>query len=174
VNHAAEFSDLEVSRGLQHGAIGSITTDWGDAGHFHFAGEEWLPFLYHGACAWTGAQLDRDYFRKAGARMIYGLTSDAAIRAIEAASDINAKTIRVRDKDSKETGVSTSYIGEFAHDPFTHADLTRILDPAGVGQAILDAAIPAVDTLTQEWAKATRNQDNLEQWRFGAEAPPIA
>jgi hexosaminidase len=45
VNRAAEFSDLEVSRGLKHGAIGSITCDWGDAGHFHFVGEEWLPYL---------------------------------------------------------------------------------------------------------------------------------
>ena len=63
VDRAAEFSDLEVSRGLGHGAIGSITCDWGDAGHFHFVGQEWLPYLYHGACAWTGAHLDRDYFR---------------------------------------------------------------------------------------------------------------
>lgn len=168
VNHAAEFSNLEVSRGLQHGAIGSITTDWGDAGHFHFVGEEWLPFLYHGACAWTGAQLDRDYFRKAYARAIYGLKSDAAIRAIEAASDINAKIIRVRDKDGKEVDVSTSYIWEFVHDPFTHADITRIVDPAAAGKAILDAATPAVTTLSEEWPKVTRNKDNLEQALFGA------
>ena len=66
VKRAAEFSDLEVSRGVRHGAIGSITTDWGDAGHFHFVGEEWLPFLYHGACAWTGAQLDRGLFPQGG------------------------------------------------------------------------------------------------------------
>ena len=65
VNHAAEFSDLEVSRGVKYGAVGSITCDWGDAGHFHFVGEQWLPYLYHGACAWTGAQMDRDYFRQA-------------------------------------------------------------------------------------------------------------
>ena len=95
VNHAAEFSDLEVSRGLKYGAVGSITCDWGDAGHFHFVGEQWLPFLYHGACAWTGAQVDRDYFRQAYARCMYGLSSDAVTRAIEAASDVNAKNIRV-------------------------------------------------------------------------------
>jgi hypothetical protein len=49
VKPAAEFSDLEVSRGVAHAALGSITADWGDAGHFHSVGEEWLPFLYHGA-----------------------------------------------------------------------------------------------------------------------------
>ena len=167
VNRSAEFSDLEVSRGLKHGAMGSITTDWGDAGHFHFVGEEWLPFLYHGACAWTGAQVDRDYFRKAYARNMYGLNSDAVIRAMEAASDINAKTIHVRDKDGKETDISTSFIWEFVHDPFTHADITRIVDPAGVGQMILDAATPALATLSAELPKARRNKDNLEQCLFG-------
>lgn len=167
VNKAAEFSDLEVSRGLQHGAIGSITCDWGDAGHFHFVGQEWLPYLYHGASAWTGAQVDRDYFRKACARILYGLKSDAAIRAIEAASDVNAMTIRVRDKDGKESDVASSCIWEFVHDPFTHADITRIVDPAAAGQAILDAAAPALATLSEEWAKATRNKDNIEQWLFG-------
>lgn len=168
VNHAAEFSDLEVTRGLQHGAIGSITTDWGDFGHFHFVGEEWLPFLYHGACAWTGAQMDRDYFRKACARIIYGLATDDAVRAIETASDINAKTIRVRDKDGKETDVATNYMWEFVHDPFTHADITRIVDPAAAGKAILDAAAPAVAALSDELPKAKRNKDNLEQQLFGA------
>ncbi|MBE3063690.1 MAG: family 20 glycosylhydrolase, partial [Spirochaetes bacterium] len=168
VNRAAEFSNLEVSRGLQHGAIGSITCDWGDAGHFHFVGEEWLPYLYHGACAWTGAQLDRDYFRKACARVLYGLNTDAAIRAIEAATDVNSITIRVRDKDGKETDVSTSFIWEFVHDPFTHPDITRIVDPLSVGQALLDAVAPALNTLSVEWPKATRNKDNLEQWSFGA------
>ncbi|MCX5771066.1 MAG: hypothetical protein NTZ09_12465 [Candidatus Hydrogenedentes bacterium] len=167
VNRAAEFSNLEVSRGLQHGAIGSITCDWGDAGHFHFVGEEWLPYLYHGACAWTGAQLDRDYFRKACARVLYGLNTDAAIRAIEAATDVNSITIRVRDKDGKETNVSTSFIWEFVHDPFTHPDITRIVDPLRVGQAIFGAVAPALNTLSEEWPKATRNKDNLEQWSFG-------
>lgn len=167
VNRAAEFSDLEVSRGLLHGAIGSITCDWGDAGHFHFTGEEWLPFLYHGACAWSGAQLDRGYFRDACARLLYGLESGAALRAIETASDVNAKTLRVRDKEGHETSVSTTFIWEFVHDPFTHPGITRIIDPSAEGQAILDIAAPALATLSQEYPKATRNQDNLEQWIFG-------
>ncbi|MDQ1255826.1 MAG: hypothetical protein QG656_420 [Candidatus Hydrogenedentes bacterium] len=167
-DRAVEFSDLEVSRGLEHGAIGSITCDWGDAGHFHFVGEEWLPYLYHGACAWTGAQLDRAYFRKAYAHIEYGLDTDAAILAIEAASGVNAKTVRVRDKDGKETDLATSYIWEFVHDPFTHPDITRIVDPTGVGQTLLDAVTPVIATLSEEWQKATRNKDNLEQWIFGA------
>ncbi len=167
VNHAAEFSDLEVSRGLKYGAVGSITCDWGDAGHFHFVGEEWLPCLYHGACAWTGAEVDRDYFRKAYARCLYGLTGDAVPRAIEASSDVNGKNIRVRDKDGKEVDVSTGFIWEFVHDPFTHADITRIVDPAAVGQMIIDAAVPALTALIVEAPKAKRNQDNLEQYIFG-------
>jgi L-ascorbate metabolism protein UlaG (beta-lactamase superfamily) len=167
INNAAKFSDLEVSRGLKYGAIGSITCDWGDAGHFHFIGEEWLPYLYHGACAWTGAQVDRDYFRQAYARCMYGLTSDAVTRAIEASSDVNAKTIRVRDKDGKETDITTSFIWEFVHDPFTHPDITRIVDPAAVGQTLVDAALPALLTVASESPKAKRNRDNLEQYTFG-------
>lgn len=167
VNHAAEFSDLEVSRGLKYGAVGSITCDWGDAGHFHFVGEEWLPCLYHGACAWTGAQVDRDYFRRAYARCMYGLSSDAVTRAIESSSDVNGRNIRVRDKDGKEVDVSTSFIWEFVHDPFTHADITRMVDPAAVGQMIVDAATPALATLSDETPKAKRNQDNLAQYTFG-------
>ena len=167
VNHAAEFSNLEVARGLQYGAAGSITCDWGDAGHFHFVGEEWLPFLYHGACAWTGAQVDRDYFRRAYARCMYGLPSDAVTRAIEQASDVNALNMQARDKDGKEVGVSTSFMWEFVHDPFTHPDITRIVDPGAVGRQIVDAALPALVTLVSESAKAKRNRDNLEQYAFG-------
>jgi hypothetical protein len=167
VKPAAEFSDLEVSRGLGQGAIGSITTDWGDAGHFHFVGEEWLPFLYHGACAWTGAQFDRDYFRKAVARVVYGLRNETALRAIEAASDVNAKPIRIRNPEGKESEIATSFIWEFVHDPFTHPDLTRIANPGAVGQTLLDTATPALATLTAEALQAKRNRDNLEQWIFG-------
>lgn len=168
VKRAAEFSDLEVSRGLMDDAMGSITCDWGDAGHFHFVGQEWLPYLYHGACAWTGARADRDYFRKACARILYGLQEDTAIRAMESASDINARPIRVRNADGTETDISSSYIWEFVHDPFTHADITRIADPANVGQAILEAAAPAAEVLAGELKHARRNRDNLEQWLFGA------
>lgn len=167
MNRAAEFSDLEVARGLNHGALGSITCDWGDAGHFHFVGEEWLPYLYHGACAWTGARVDRDYFRQAHARILYGLPDDAVTRAMEAVSDIAALPLRVRDKDGNETEITTTYIWEFVHDPFTHPDITRIADPAAAGQRILDAAFPALTTLTTEVPKAKRNQDILEQWTFG-------
>ena len=168
VSKSAEFSDLEISRGLMHGAMGSITTDWGDLGHFHFVGEEWLPFLYHGASAWTGAQVDRDYFRKACARIMYGLSTDAAIRAIEAASDINAMTMRVRDKDGNEVDSGSNYFWEFVQDPFTHPDITRIVDPAATGHAILAAAEPAVAALSEQLPKATRNRDSLEQHVFGA------
>lgn len=168
INRAAEFSDLEVSRGLMHGAAGSITTDWGDAGHFHFAGEEWLPFLYHGACAWSGANVERDYFRQAYARTVYGLGDDAVVRAMESASDVNAKTVRVRDKDGQETDVATTFIWEFVHDPFTHPDIARLVDPGAVGQTLLDASVPAIAALSEALPKAKRNRDNLEQWLFGA------
>ena len=88
-------------------------------------------------------------------------------RAIEAASDVNAKNIRVRDKDGKEVEVSTSFIWEFVHDPFTHPDITRIVAPARVGQMLTDAATPALAALVAEAPKAKRNQDNLEQCAFG-------
>jgi hypothetical protein len=167
VNPAAGFSDLEVSRGAKHGAIGSVTTDWGDAGHFHFVGEEWLPFLYHGACAWTGARLDRNYFRKAVARIVYGLRTDTAIRAIESASDVNATPIQIRDKDGKESQISTTFIWEFVHDPFAHPDITRIANPGKVGQSIVDTAGPALAALSAERLGAKRNTVNLDQWIFG-------
>ncbi len=167
VKAAAEFSDLEVARGVRYGAIGSITTDWGDAGHFHFVGEEWLPFLYHGACAWTGAQFDRDYFRKAVARVMYGLHTDTALRAMEAASDINAQRFTIRDKEGKESEIASGFIWEFVYDPFTHPDLTRIVNPGALGQTILNSTRPALAALSTEALQAKRNRDNLEQWIFG-------
>lgn len=167
VTPAAEFSDQEVSRAAEFGALGSITTDWGDAGHFHFVGEEWLPFLYHGACAWSGAQLDRRYFRRAFARQVYGLPGDEVLRAIENASDLNGKPIKVRDKDGKEVEITTTYMWEFVHDPFSHPDLTRIVDPGKVGKQIVDRVSPSLATLKAEVPQATRNRDNLEQWLFG-------
>ena len=60
-----DFSDIEISRGLQYGAVGSTTCDWGDDGHYHLPAVTWFPFVYHAASAWTGATLDRDYFKQA-------------------------------------------------------------------------------------------------------------
>jgi Glycosyl hydrolase family 20, domain 2/Glycosyl hydrolase family 20, catalytic domain len=168
VKHALDFSDAEVSRGLAHGAVGSITTDWGDAGNYHLTGQTWYPFAYHGACAWTGANLDRDYFNQAFTWLFYGISDDSVSRAIHLAGNISSGTFKTRGEDGNVTDNGSYHFWEFFGDPFTRKELTVLADPALDGQRILKPAAEAVALLERARAKATRNQDNLDQLLFGA------
>ena len=175
VGHAMDFSDITISRGLQHGAVGSVTCDWGDDGHYHLPGMTWYPFLYHAASAWTGAKLDRAYFDKAFCRLIFGAKDDSIARAIQLAGNINGQSIRLRNASG---GIDEPpYIGnsrygryyyEFFADPFTDPKILDIVEPGKKGREILEPAQEAVKLLERARRKATRNKDVLEQLLFAA------
>ncbi len=175
VRHSMDFSDITVSRGLQHGACGSVTCDWGDAGHYHFAGLTWYPLLYHGVSAWCGGAVDRDYFNQAYCRQLFGMRGDAIARAIQLAGDINAQPMVIRT-ESGETpippyaGNSTfgRYYYEFFGDPFTDPRITEIADPLWKGREILAPANRAAALLSAALTTARSNRDNLEQLLFAA------
>ena len=166
--HAFDFSDAEVTRGLQHGAIGSITTDWGDDGHYHFAGQNWFTFLYHGACAWAGAGLDRAYFNEAYSRLIHGGSDGSIARAFALSGDISNQTIKTTQDNGTEIDAPSTHFWEFFGDPFTHKSLISMADPEAEGTRILKQADEAVALLQEAQTTATRNLDNLEQMLFGA------
>lgn len=165
---AADFSDVEVGKGLLHGAIGSITTDWGDEGHFHFVGQEWYTILYHGACAWTGANVDRHYFNQAFSRLLYGVKDDSVARAIVQATGIYGKNIPCRDESGKvnESDPMNIYLWGFFNDPWGDP-INKLVSPVATGQLILDAENSALELIQNAMLHATRNQDNLEQLMFG-------
>jgi hypothetical protein len=166
--HAADFSDKEVTRGLQYGALGSVSTDWGDDGHYHFVGQNWFTFLYHGACAWAGEGLDRDYFNEAYSRLIHGATDGNIARAFCLSGDISNQTIKTVQDDGTVTDAPSTHFWEFFGDPFTHKSLTAMADPGAEGARILKQADDAVSLLQAAQTTATRNKDNLEQMLYGA------
>lgn len=168
VGGAADFSDLEVSRGLLYGAVGSTTCDWGDEGHFHLVGTQWYPFVYHGNCAWTGARLDRNYFNQAYTRIYYGVPDDSIARAINLTGNVSAISLSVKDAQGNITQQQSSLFEEFFGDPFTASQLTSLADPVAAGRAILAPADQAVNLLADASTRASRNQDNLRQLLFGA------
>lgn len=168
VGGAADFSDLEVSRGLSYGAVGSTTCDWGDGGHYHMVGTESYSFAYHGACAWTGAHVDRNYFNQAFTRIYYGVPNDSIGRAIVLAGNISNLSLDYKNGQGGVTQQQSNLFDELFDDPFTAAELTSLADPAAAGQAILASANTAVDLLTTATAQATRNKDNLKHHLFGA------
>ena len=175
VGHAMDFSDITVSRGLQYGAIGSVTTDWGDDGHYHLPGMTWYPVLYHGASAWTGANLDRDYFNKAFGKLVFGIGDDSVARAINLAGNINGQKLKLRNAaggidEPAYVGNSTvgRYYYEFFGDPFTDPKILDIVEPGNMGRAILAPAQQAEALLEAAKPKATRNKDVIEQLLFAA------
>ena len=165
---AADFSDAEVSKGLRYGAIGSTTCDWGDEGHLHFVGQEWCAILYHGACAWTGANLDRQYFNQSFSRLIYGVKDDSVVRALLQATSIYGKNIPYRDDSGKviEGDPMNIYLWGFFNDPWA-SPINTLASPVAAGRLILAAAEPALDLIQNAMLRAKRNQDNLEQLAFG-------
>src|ERR1035441_10237252 len=162
VGHAMDFSDIEISRGLQYGAVGSTTCDWGDDGHYHLPALTWFPFVYHAASAWTGAKLDRDYFTQ-------------ACRAILLVGNINGQKLKLRNAaggidEPAYSGNSTfgRYYYEFFGDPFTDPKVLDIVEPGRKGQEILKPALEAEKLLEQARGQANQNQDVLERLLFTA------
>jgi hypothetical protein len=165
--HAAAFSDAQVNKGAEFGALGSTASDWGDDGHYHLTGQTWYPYLYHCACAWTGGKMDHGYFDQAFSRLLYGVKNDSVARAINLVGGINSQKINVLN-EKKEVCESPSYhYWEFWQDPFTGPDIGKLADPAATAADILRPADEAADLLKRAYEQATRNRDNLEQLEFG-------
>ncbi len=166
--HANDFSDNEVRRGLQYGALGSITCDWGDAGNYHLTGQAWFAFAYHGACAWAGGDVDRAYFDEAYTRLLFGLKDDSVARAYRQASNISQEKVRVTLEDGTVAARPSYHFWEFFGDPFTRKEIVSLADPGAEGARIIRQAGPAVTLLEKARSKATRNAVNLDQLLFGA------
>jgi uncharacterized protein YegJ (DUF2314 family) len=175
VGHAMDFSDITVARALPYGAMGSVTTDWGDDGHYHLPAVTWYPFLYHSASAWTGARLDRDYFNRAFSRLLFGVKDDGLARAILLAGNINAQPVKIRNSAGgvdQPPYVGNSRFGcyyyEFFADPFADRKITEIVDPGKKGRDILAPADEAARLLAVAGKTVRRNHDAVEQLRFAA------
>lgn len=168
VSGSIRCSDAEVSRGLEHGALGSITCDWGDFGHFQLVGQTWYPSVYHAASAWTGAKLDRDYFNSSYCRVFYGIEDDGVARSIKMLGDINVQPVKVREPSGKIVQAGSLHYWEFWNDPFADPNITKLADPASTGEDILKQANPAASQLATATKQALRNRDNLEQLLFCA------
>ncbi len=175
VGHAMDFSDIEISRGLQYGAVGSTTCDWGDDGHYHLPPLTWFPFVYHAASAWTGAKLDRDYFNRAYCHLFFGAADDSIARAILLVGNINGQKLKLRNAaggidEPAYTGNSTfgRYYYEFFGDPFSDPKILDIVEPGRAGQGILQPALEAEKLLEQARRQVRQNQDVLERLLFTA------
>lgn len=175
VGHAKQFSDVTVSRAVQQGGTGSVTTDWGDDGHYHLPGMTWYPILYHGACAWAGAKLDIEYFNKTIGKLIFGIKDDTVARAINLAGNINGKKLRLRNPAGgidEPAYAGNSRFGrfyyEFFGDPFTDPTILALVEPGNLGRAILSSAKQAIALLEKAKSKAKRNNDVIDQLLFAA------
>ncbi len=168
VSRAADFSDAEVRKGQEFHALGSVTDDWGDDGHYHLVGQTWYPFLYHGVCDWTGGRLDRRYFHQAFCRLLYGMKNDRIATAIHLIGDINSQKIKCRDDQGRIVEKPSQHYWEFWHDPFTATDIVSMADPIATGNEILVPAERALAMLQESAKEASRNRDHVEQLIFAA------
>lgn len=166
VSGSLRCSDDEVSRGVQHGALGSITCDWGDCGHFQLVGQTWYPSVYHVACAWSGAKLDKDYFNRCYCRIFFGLKDDSLAQAIKTIGDINLQRVKVLQSPGKVVAADSQHYWEFWADPFADPVITKLAVPASTGQDILNEADRAARRLATAAKQARRNQDNIKELLF--------
>ena len=175
IGHAADFSDITIKRGLQYGAIGSVTTDWGDSGHYQLPGVTIYPFMYHCASAWTGGDVDRAYFDKAFSRIMFGVDSDAVSKAIVFAGNINGRPLKIRNaagvvETPPYIGNTTLgwYFDEFFADPFTDPRIKQIAELEQMGQDILTVVNKSARLLESAKEHASLNQDLLDVLMFAA------
>jgi hypothetical protein len=178
-DYALNFSDITVSRGLQYGAMGSVTTDWGDSGHYHLPGLTWYPFVYHCASAWTGAKLDRDYFNRAFCRQVFGVKDDRIARAIILAGNINPRAIKgktpaagvsrpIADFEANHWPDSSDHYHQFFANPFSDTRILDVVSPGQKGREVLKPAEQSARLLEAALTAVTRNRDVVEELLFAA------
>ena len=167
-DHAADFSDLEVRRGLAHGAIGSTTSDWGDEGHFHFTGQTWYPFMYHGASAWTGGAGRPRLFRSGVHSSALRRAGRSVARAIQAGRQHQRpedQSPRCRRQGRRE-GLGP-LLGVLPRPVQRSRDRLRWPIRPRPGERSSSPPTRLCNCWKPPSSKATRNRDNLEQLLFG-------
>jgi hypothetical protein len=65
--------------GKRHGALGLMTTDWGDLGHYNLQGYSWFGYAWAAQWAWAGKVEARE-FDRAFSRQLFGDTSGETAR----------------------------------------------------------------------------------------------
>jgi hypothetical protein len=77
-----------VRSGVQVGALGVLTTDWGDDGHPNLLGSSWYGYTYGAAEGWAPGVLDDDEFERRFTLLVFGDRDAAAVReGMQALSD---------------------------------------------------------------------------------------
>jgi hexosaminidase len=82
--------------GLAHGALGLLTTDWGDHGHQQMPAASLLPMAAGAALAWNVAQSDRDIIHAAAVHVLHSNSkvADAVYELGNVYQRISRKRIR--------------------------------------------------------------------------------
>ncbi len=77
-----------VTAGLRAGALGVLTTDWGDNGHPNALGSSWYGFLYGALEGWSPARLDDAEFERRFGLLVFGAgAAEPALEAMRALSE---------------------------------------------------------------------------------------
>jgi hypothetical protein len=74
--------------GRRHGALGLITTDWGDHGHYNSLGNSWFAYAWTAQQAWSGAAPPRA-FDRAFSRELFGDGSGEVARLYRALGELH-------------------------------------------------------------------------------------
>jgi hypothetical protein len=69
--------------GRRHGALGLLTTDWGDHGHYNLQGNSWFAYAFTAEQAWSG-HADPGDFDRAFSRELFGDASGETARLYRA------------------------------------------------------------------------------------------
>jgi hexosaminidase len=61
-----------VAAGRRVGALGVLTTDWGDDGHPNLPASSWYGYAYTALEGWSPSQLDDEEFERRFAHLFFG------------------------------------------------------------------------------------------------------
>ncbi|HWE63285.1 MAG TPA: family 20 glycosylhydrolase, partial [Chloroflexota bacterium] len=71
-----------IAAGSRVGAIGVLTTDWGDGGHYNMLGLSWYPYAYSAAEGWGPRRLEDEQFERRFAALSFGPEAEPALAAM--------------------------------------------------------------------------------------------
>ncbi len=114
--------------GLEHGATGLLTTDWGDGGHYNFMEFSWHGYLYGAEQAWN-CKATQETFTRRFCNLLLSINSPEFSKAVTSLGNITHPSIQpwyqsiwqhvlfaAPDNDifHKETGMLTADLGAHA------------------------------------------------------------
>ncbi len=148
----------------RHGALGLITTDWGDNGNYNLLGNSIYPFAFGAQAAWGRTDLDPDSFNRAFSSQLFADSTGFAGRLYRRVGALHQTGF----DHFNNSPLKSLYFDDLTAPKFTHKVKPRVL------KATLVKLVEARADFDREGGKLAAREEERAELGFALEASIVA